>query len=228
MELDYKFWLGFLVSIGNIWATLKAGSPNTKAKRSSEGMGQRLVSMVETSRATQMLVFLLLVWSPYVFERVLEDKTTTNNIEVRVRDWLDEFNVTARRVSGETSTVFFQFDATLPSGTNLTISRLKERPRLLVVSGRLVATDEQRSQISSLPRQAQERLFLLVQRELAAAGFGNRINIRDGQVAILGSQPIARDFDANRFSEAVDKVENGILVARAALILGIHDVAANP
>ncbi len=146
--------------------------------------------------------------------------TTIHNIESRIKDWIAEYGVISRRVSGETGEVFFQYDVTMLSGANISIARIKKRPKHLVFTTKIVSAPDTQAVLRTLDPEQLRILGYTVQMEASRnLDFLYGIDLPSGVVDVGLGVPLTKDFNDYTLIDSLDRTDNAIVVARNALFL---------
>jgi hypothetical protein len=82
---------------------------------------------------TEVFIFAVNAQHSFVVEQ--SAKTTTDNVEHRVRDWLDAFRLKVQNSPAEA--FIFQYTVTMGNGDLINVTRAKERPNYVIVHSRL-------------------------------------------------------------------------------------------
>lgn len=183
--------------------------------------------------AMVMVAALVWLWKTNVALSAV-NPTTPTNIEGRIRDWMNEYGVASRRISGETDEVFFQYDisSTGPAGTTVSVARAKRRPQHLVMQSRLIFVGDTRPIIETLSRGARIELGMTIQKDVTSVGptaFSLELPFDatqpPGFMSVILAVPITTDFSGFSFMSSLDAMGNAVTVAQNSFWLNLKRLA---
>lgn len=150
-----------------------------------------------------------------------QEPVTPETVEISVRTWCDVFGLNIRREPSEAAS-YFSFVITLQDGSPVTVSRIRERDRYLMFTGKIAVSLDHAAAIAKLSKDQQIRLTDELALELARSQLGFTIIGTPVQGVVLAkSVPIGSSLTEDGFARHVDEIDRGIILAREAIRLAL-------
>jgi hypothetical protein len=175
-----------------------------------------------------ILIYTVMGREVFSFRQSVE--ITTDNLEEHVKLWANGLGL------GVSSTAaipdaYFADTVTLRNGIPVTVSRAKSRPRFLQFQSTLSIVPEHQVALAKLTVAEAGIVMQEILLELARSKINYEIAITQPLgtqptlalqgIAILRAVPITSNLSEGAFTQALDDVDAGITIARAALVLSL-------
>jgi hypothetical protein len=147
-------------------------------------------------------------------------RVTSENIEGKIRGWLDEFNITSGKVADEHS--FFNYLASAPNSPPVTIAREKEHPQFLVFGANITLNKEDQSVYDQLSEQERAEFRMILGAELAKAKITSAPSGDQSTffpLTIIARTAITPDFNESTFYLGLQQVSYGFIIANNTIEL---------
>lgn len=148
-------------------------------------------------------------------------RTTSDNVESRVRDWLNTFKLTAR--NSTTPPDLFRYTVWMPNGDAVDIVRTKDLPSYLVLGGHIVATPEDAAKVKTLTPYQRVRLFdaLTLESAKAKVVFNNALTTDSLSMELIKRVPITPALSESTLIGSLDEVDSAMMILRTTLAMSI-------
>jgi hypothetical protein len=154
----------------------------------------------------------------YRSSHIGEGIVTPQNIEAKVRQWLDEFNITSGKVNDDHA--FFNYSATKEGTPPTTIAIEKEHPKYLTMASRITLSKEDQASYEKLSEQQKTEFRMLLGAELAKAHIGSAPDFSAGFIlTVLTRIAITPDLNEADFYRGMDQVNYGFILANNTIEL---------
>lgn len=153
----------------------------------------------------------------FIFNRLWppswKEKVTDDNIELKIRQWLDAFNVNSGRVNDDST--IFNYAATKEGTPPITIAREKEHPSYITVGTKLGLGKEDQGVYDKLSDQEKTELRMLLGAELSKTRIGMVPDPSSGlwPITIITRIPISPNLYEADFYRGIDQVDFGFILA---------------
>jgi len=156
--------------------------------------------------------------------RTRQARVTPENIEGKVREWLDAFGLTVRKLpEKDAPDAFFALVVTFSSGAGVIVARPTERPRYLVVQVNLGVNEVHQKAFGELTEEKQKRLIRQIRSEMSRARVGwSGIGMPLTTIRLIDRLPITLDLTESAFIAKLEAMEHGTILAENVLIDGIE------
>jgi hypothetical protein len=146
---------------------------------------------------------------------------TTENIETKVREWLEAFELTTQKIPADPN-MHFGYIVTLPDGGghSVTIAQTRKFSRYLTLLAQVELSDEHKAQLQKLSEAEQRRFLLELRFELASAKVQANMESPLRAIKIIKLLPVSSALTEAALMEAIDDVYLGELVVIDAVNLG--------
>jgi hypothetical protein len=145
---------------------------------------------------------------------------TIDTVESNVRSWLEDFNLSVRKVNDVGT--FFRFDVQLRDGRGITVRRTKDRDKYILLGADVVFSDTQKFEVSNLSKDQRFTIEHDLNLELArlnvqfeAAPIPNRVVVETGL-------PITNSLNEDEVIRAVLTIANAVIVADETVLIDLH------
>jgi len=193
--------LGFLLWLGLDVAGLKKISP-----------------MIHTSTLIGFLLIGGLAFSTYGFYRTFKPQDVTpENIEPKIRQWLDSFGLGTRKISEPTC--FFAFEVTAVTGIPIAVLRTKSHSHYITLASKIGIGPEHKAAFKKLSESEKNEFIRRIRLEAAKAKIAYSPDANFETLTIEKRLPIT-----NAFSEA--DLLDGISEINFSAIVVIDTIAA--
>jgi len=169
----------------------------------------------------------IFAWSVHALWK--RSRITPDNVQARIRGWLDAFNYTHRVISWHAW--HFGFEVTIPRGPLLLIARPIERADSLVLIGKITAVSpRQRVAFDALSESERQEFYGQMRLETARAKILFYTDASLDQVSIEKWIPITSKLTASSFVEAINEMyfSANIIWATIALRFGERPQLTQP
>jgi hypothetical protein len=174
--------------------------------------------------ATTTLVTLL-VLSFHIEQKLeLQEKTvtTTENIQEKIRGWLENlhYNMQNEPVEGN---LYFKYLITMENGNKINILRLKDKDHYITITARLLPTQEVKSLFDKLTKKQGKDLWTQVRIEASRRNNATLINNADNSTYLQRNLPVG-GLTENTFSEAIDYMDGTMVILQETISMILrHD-----
>lgn len=154
-----------------------------------------------------MATLLIAVNVQFQMYREKSNDTTSENVQSRVRGWLDNFNMSVQNQSNQSAGSFFHYSVTLPSKQLVNIIRTKDKPQYLAFATRLVPTESDRAALALLSPSAAGRLEQEIGLVLAQAKMAFSVEPGIKQISFERMILISRELSELDVMTAIQELE---------------------
>ncbi len=142
-----------------------------------------------------------------------EARTTPDNVELRVRAWIDNFGLTVRRRSDTASTEFFRYVVTLRNADNIDVVRFKDKDHYIVLTSRLIFPPGEWSRLTPAQvRRASTNIIL----ELTRARINYTPSLNFSQWQLERRMPITATLSESDFIGSIDAMDSALVSIQAS------------
>jgi hypothetical protein len=146
---------------------------------------------------------------------------TPENIEGKIRFWLDEFGINSGKVADEHA--FFNYQATAPNTPPVAIAREKDHPQYLAFGASISLSKDDQAVYDRLSEDERQEFRMLLGAELAKARVSSIPNLDHPEkffpLMILARAAITPDFTESTFYRGVEQVDYGVIIANNTIEL---------
>ena len=146
------------------------------------------------------------------FAKEEADRTTVDNIEGRVREWLDNFGLTVRKRSDTASAEFFRYVVTMRNDDKIELVRPRNRDHYIVLVSRLVFPAEEWRRLT--PAQI-DKAASAITLELTRGRVTFTTNPPYSEWSLERRIPIAPNLSERDLIRAVDEMDSTIASVQA-------------
>jgi len=187
-----------------------------------------------------LLVILIiggLSFSGYGFYRTLNPlqiitppSVTTENIESKVREWLDAFNLGSQKVPDEKA--YFNFEAYV-SGSGLapiSIARMKDRPRYLTLASHISLSDSDQAFFNKFSETQKTEFLLELRLALVTAKVVAILDRSSGVLSttVIRRLPITSDLSEATFIQQIEETSFAATIVNDTVELGLIRIGGKP
>ena len=133
--------------------------------------------------------------------------TTTENIQEKVRIWLEDFQIPNQ--NNLDNNAYFSYIVTFDNGNKMNIARLKTKDHYVVIAARI----ELEPLINKLPQIQREKLLFQIMSEVAKQriAFSTKIS---GEIYLFKRIPIVAELTEDAFIGGIDDMDSAMLIVR--------------
>jgi len=149
-----------------------------------------------------------------------ESVTTIENIEGKVRSWLDDYQYKTQKINNNND-LYFQYHVTVSNAVTMDIQRMKSTNHFLTISA-VYTFKEIQEHLDKLPKDLMARLLIQMRIETARLG----LDIKMPQTPIIEyyviecNLPINEKLTEADLIKAIQTVEAGVLIVQNSLFVG--------
>ncbi|SRR6266496_2433036 len=162
--------------------------------------------------------FLVFVFSLYYLWR--SSRITPENVEPRIREWLDAFSL-GTRVLNEPAH-HFAFEVMAHTGIPLAVLRTREHPRYITLLSKIGLGPEHKGLFDRLSPPDQKRFRIELMLDAAKAKIGYQADPTFENFSIEKRLPITSDLSEANLMDAVGEIHFSALVLLNAIALRLH------
>ncbi|HWX17932.1 MAG TPA: DUF2299 family protein [Chthoniobacterales bacterium] len=186
-----------------------------------------IVPMLTTKRRWLAAIFVVIgvgCFADGIYQRSTRDEVTTENIESKVREWLDAFKMGTRLVPDNNA--YFNFEVSPPAGVTspgMNVARMYDHPHYLEFVARLSVSEDDKAFFSKLSESQKIEFVLELRSELAKAKILAIVDASAGSliITILHRTPITIGLTESAFLEQVEDVSFAQTTANDTIELGL-------
>lgn len=159
-----------------------------------------------------MAILLFAVNAQRSFVSDQSSKTSIDNVESRLRGWLDSFGLTVQKRNDTTATEFFRYGIVMTNGDRIDITRLRERDRYIVLYSHIVFPQSEWSKFT--PAQLQQ-VSGAISLELARARVGYTSTKPHSDWLLEKRIPISPTLSEGELIAAIDGMDSAMVSVQA-------------
>jgi hypothetical protein len=172
-------------------------------------------SLYGLAAAALMAVILICLMGASALPKKQPSLITDDKVESAIRGWLDDFGLSTKVVTDQG--LVFGMETNLTNGDPLTIVRLKEHDRYIVVQATLMLAPVHKAILDKLSKEESDQVFRQVNLELALSRIPYQTPEPLTAVTFATRLPLS-GITEDSFIEKVDEVESGIIIARSTIV----------
>jgi len=154
-----------------------------------------------------------------LYQRLKRPKVTTENIESKVREWVDAFGWSTKKISDDS--FYFGFEIRLKNNFPLALVRPRDHAQYLTLLA-TVAVDPEQKQIWEQLSPADQNTFRReLSLELAKAKIGNIANLPN-TITIEKLMPITETLTEASLVNAIQEVQFAMVLVGTTVTLGLE------
>jgi hypothetical protein len=192
--------------------------------------------MLTTKRRWLAAIFFLvsiILFSDGVYRVETRNRTTPDNLESKIRQWLDAFNITSGKVPDDQA--YFNYQITVPNlpplttSPPLTIAREKAHPNYLTLATQISLSKDDQEIYDKFSAEQQTEFRMVLGAELAKSKIVTVPGFSKGfGLTILNRTPITSELNEATFFEKVNEVDFGFIIANNTIELLLTKLKAKP
>src|SRR6266478_849367 len=180
-----------------------------------------ILPMLTTKRRWLAAVFFLIsvgCFADCIYRVETHNRTTPENLESKIRQWLDAFHITSGKVQDDHA--FFNYSAAAPNTPPLTVAREKDHPQYLTMAVTLTLSANDKETYDKLSAAQRTEFKMLLGAELAKAKIATIGEFSQGfSLTVLKRIPITSELNESTFYDTVSEVDFGFIIANNTIEL---------
>jgi hypothetical protein len=222
-------WQGIITSIAATLLLLGISALLTWIKKKWPQHGDLVRYFLTTAAALGILLFVITGYVP--FDKPRTPEITQDNLDEHVKKWA--YDLGMADAAGATSPDYsFLENVSVKDGIIVTVGCAKQRPGFIQFQSTLTVSPEHQTAWSKLTLEEANVVLQEITLELARAHIAYTIvggPTSNGtqtfgtiqNILVQRPVPLVSNFDEGMFAQALDEVDQGITVARAAVVLSL-------
>jgi hypothetical protein len=155
------------------------------------------------------------------FYRTIPKATNPNTVESRVRSWLGSFRLNVQDAPSEDA--YFRIIVSKENGNKITVARLKERDRYIVLQGTIAPSEQDRAVLGKLSHDEAEQLRDELVAEMARARISHTgILLPFGNVTLEKRIPITDELTEDVLIGQIDDLDSTLVLFRDITIMALR------
>jgi hypothetical protein len=154
-----------------------------------------------------------------LYQRLKHPRVTTKNVESKVREWVDSFGWSTKKVSDPSW--YFGFEIRLKNDIPLALVRLKEYGQYLTLAAKVETGPIHKPLFEKLSKADQEEFSRELRLELARAKIGSGVKLPN-EVTIEKLIPITDSLTEASLIDAIQEVQFAVVLVSVTITLGIE------
>jgi len=143
-------------------------------------------------------------------------RITPENIEPRIRQWLDSFNLGTRRLSNPTC--YFEFEVTGQTGIPIAVLRTKDHGHYITLVSKIDLGSEDKSLFDKLSSLRKEQFVRRLRVEAAKAKIAYAFDRNVGNITIEKRLPITKTFTEADLIDGISEVNFSALIVIETIV----------
>ena len=172
------------------------------------------------SAATLMALTIYTISVHHAFAVEQAARTTTDNVQERVRSWLDNFGLTVQNIPAEG--MLFSYNVTMRNGNQIQVARSKKLDRYVILTSGIQSSAQEKKMLSKLSKTESDHLEEDLIREAARAktAFINLVSPYDN-VILEKRVPITASLTEATLIETLDEMDSTLVVLKATTTMAL-------
>ena len=155
-----------------------------------------------------------------IYKSETEAQTTPQNVEARVREWLDSFKIGSQREDDPNA--HFVIIAAV-NGQRIAVIRPRQNDRYLQLRGGVFVSEEHGAALAKLPKSAAESVTRELVVEMARFKIAfTAIGMPVREINLFRVVPIYAGLTEGEFIKALDEVDSAALLVKASFVQSLE------
>jgi hypothetical protein len=215
MALNW-FWQGLLVNWLFSVIVLASGGAMFWLKLRQSRWSPPILYGLAASALTALTLYAISVQHHFSVEQA--SQTTTDNVESRVRSWLDDFRLTVAR-STNSSTDYWRYTVHMPNTNNIEVARLKERDSYVTIFATIYLAP---ADVAKIPKDKLDtfRTTLFLEAGRAGVGFSmslDSVSPKSVTMYLEKRVPITTALAEDALVSSIDRIDTAMLLLRTEM-----------